>query len=1001
MLLLILRRLAIAAVTLPEICFIPSAYATGAKSSLGTIQTFASFSNPFHAYGVNPSAPTGLGGTFYGTTEFGGSQNRGTIYSFSPASGLKTVASFTGFPARYADQYPNGEYPIGGLTDIKTKLYGTTSAGGAPTLAGPSNNGTLFSFMPQAGVSTLASFNGGAGAVPTTSLIHRNGTIYGTTEAGGTTFAGYDHPPKGGAAYSGNIFSYTTSGGIQNLASFNGSNGASPSQLTDVNGTFYGTTYVGGTAASNDGTLFSYTPSAGITRLANFSGTDGGGTSNGAQPAGGLTYMDGALYGTTSYGGTNGDGTLFQYTPATGLRTLASFTGANGARPIATLKDLGGILYGTTATGGPKDAGTLFSYNPISGLNTVATFSGTDSRYSASELVADGGALIGTSNSGGSAGLGSIYRYQPSPSILEARDANLGESIDLLAKQIRDQKVPNLRAVEPASGFRSAVGTVIVNGLLSAEGNSQKFQYLYYSANTFHKTAQEDISHAEEYYTSGNQSIARYWLGQANAAMSMQSATTGDMGNLYTNIATTASSYVIQADEALGTTALAAGCTSFSGGLAVAGCIATADALDSASVFMIQRQNGSVDAAARDAVANFAENLVLTEIPEAKLLDVAGGSESLNSVVSGLLNNVGIKDRLENALAGAAIHYGLSKVAAYGLNLAIVQFTIANYGNVSSVSDSTPSTAVQTAGNGSLGGGVLNVGRNKLYNSHDINGIGDISAGQFVNNGEFNVSGGAGHISASTTNYKSMQVKNGRLTISGNLSNYGNVTVSRSSFNVSGSFSDFGSFSDSPSNSKFHDVYVGPSGYFSIAGAGQITVSGNFINNSERAHSWRTGGAILDFVGPGSHVFSLVGQDRGSSVSGFINNFSLGTLDLTDLSGYVTLAIGNPAYTDALYVRRIVGLNFRGGAVDNVIGDGLNIYYLGYLPENVYLSGMTYLLQDGGYLIPINTKPVPEPGSFVILLTGLLFLLCTFGISGMGRSVRSPVAVQRQDRYDN
>jgi uncharacterized repeat protein (TIGR03803 family) len=82
----------------------------------------------------------------------------------------------------------------------------------------------------------------------------------------------------------------------------------------DAAGNLYGTTVGGGTYGY--GTVFELTPIAGggwterVLHNFNNDGTDG------AYPYGGLIF-DGAgnLYGTTAWGGTYGNGTVFEITP--------------------------------------------------------------------------------------------------------------------------------------------------------------------------------------------------------------------------------------------------------------------------------------------------------------------------------------------------------------------------------------------------------------------------------------------------------------------------------------------------------------------------------------------------------------------------------------------------------------------------------------------------------------------------------------------------------------
>jgi uncharacterized repeat protein (TIGR03803 family) len=72
------------------------------------------------------------------------------------------------------------------------------------------------------------------------------------------------------------------------------------------------------------------------------------------------------LFGTTSRGGSGGDGTVFeiQKTAAGHASTpieLASFNGTNGGNPVAgLLADANGDLFGTTDEGGANGDGTVF-----------------------------------------------------------------------------------------------------------------------------------------------------------------------------------------------------------------------------------------------------------------------------------------------------------------------------------------------------------------------------------------------------------------------------------------------------------------------------------------------------------------------------------------------------------------------------------------------------------------------------------------------------------------
>jgi uncharacterized repeat protein (TIGR03803 family) len=147
------------------------------------------------------------------------------------------------------------------------------------------------------------------------------------------------------------------------------------------------------------------TPSVVLTTLASFDG------SNGATPQAGLV-MDpsGNLYGTTS--ATNG--TVFELAKGgSTIATLASFNGSNGAVPSVLLLDGSGNLYGTTLRGGTASAGTVFEVAQGSGtITTLASLKGGTIGSPNGVIMDPSGNLFGINNGfpvlGGSAGQG-IY----------------------------------------------------------------------------------------------------------------------------------------------------------------------------------------------------------------------------------------------------------------------------------------------------------------------------------------------------------------------------------------------------------------------------------------------------------------------------------------------------------------------------------------------------------------------------------------------------------------
>ena len=171
------------------------------------------------------------------------------------------------------------------------------------------------------------------------------------------------------------------------LYRFRGKNGSKPyaGLIFDNKGALYGTTSEGG--AYGWGTVFRLTPSAsGYTESFLYSFT---GYSDGGAPEAGLIFdKEGALYGTTTYGGSNKGGTVFKLVPSgSGYteRVLYAFCAksncTDGRAPVAGLvfgKD--GALYGTTALGG--------TFGSISGAGTVFKLTPSASGYRESVLYA-------------------------------------------------------------------------------------------------------------------------------------------------------------------------------------------------------------------------------------------------------------------------------------------------------------------------------------------------------------------------------------------------------------------------------------------------------------------------------------------------------------------------------------------------------------------------------------------------------------------------------------
>jgi len=211
-------------------------------------------------------------------------------------------------------------------------------------------------------LTTLVFFNGDNGSQPVGPLVvGADGNLYGTTQYGGDTFNGN---PESGL---GTVFKLKSDGTLTTLASFNGTNGCIPAAaLTPAaGGQLYGTTLCGGTGFTGDhfsgsGTIFKIGAHGGLTTLHYFTGSP----NDGASPVFSqlIQAFNGNLYGTTAGGGAYNDGTIFQLAPSGLLTTLFSFSEGDGIQPDAGLTSTGKFLtfYGTTSFGGDYGHGTIY-----------------------------------------------------------------------------------------------------------------------------------------------------------------------------------------------------------------------------------------------------------------------------------------------------------------------------------------------------------------------------------------------------------------------------------------------------------------------------------------------------------------------------------------------------------------------------------------------------------------------------------------------------------------
>ena len=385
----------------------------------------------------------------------------------SPAAQAQTfhvIHTFTGGS--------DGLGPLAGLTfDKQGNLYGTTYYGG-PVLDG--QNGVAFQLTPKGGrfhLNVLHSFGADTdGSNPVSKIIiGPDGALYGATNVGALTSqnnAGivfkltlaprseslaYQFPglhqggypdsapvfdPKGnmfgalpGDICCGVVYELTRSGSVWTesvLYAFTGaSDGNTPSGgvIRDQTGNLYGVTFGGG--SHGGGVVYQLVRSgSGWTEhvLHNFAEA-----SDGINPKGGLVFDHaGNLYGTTTFGGSRGGGTVFMLSHAGGSwKSTVIYSFAGSPQPGANLSfDAAGNLYGTTTWGGSSGQGEIFKLTHRGGTWTYTPLkdfaaSCSDGCEPVSDVIFDAsGNLYGTASAGGTGsscriGCGVVWKITP------------------------------------------------------------------------------------------------------------------------------------------------------------------------------------------------------------------------------------------------------------------------------------------------------------------------------------------------------------------------------------------------------------------------------------------------------------------------------------------------------------------------------------------------------------------------------------------------------------
>jgi len=366
-------------------------------------------SNPYQAGVVFDQS-----GNLYGVTEYGGLYGDGTVFQLTPSPGggwtENILYNFTGTS--------DGRYPSGGLViDGSRNLYGT--AWESPMYC----CGVVFRLSPSQGgwtYTVLYTFTGNDdGEDPQGDLMLLGSSLVGTTYSAGWQCG----------IGNGTVFIVSTSGGFVQAGCFRKGGSAHPAGVGVCETVICGTSATGGKEGAGSlfrwypydkeaGTMITFKPSA----------------KYGINPYGDLTSNagGGAIFGTTSWGGVGGKGTVYKLTPvwhgpyanSYRIAVVHSFTGANGdgAGPWGgVILDAAGNIYGTTAAGGsdPGSGGTVFKLTPVAknkwDETVLYSFSGgADGSEPTGSIIFDSaGNIYGTTYEGGAYGNGVVYEVAP------------------------------------------------------------------------------------------------------------------------------------------------------------------------------------------------------------------------------------------------------------------------------------------------------------------------------------------------------------------------------------------------------------------------------------------------------------------------------------------------------------------------------------------------------------------------------------------------------------
>lgn len=425
-------------------------------ASTGEYKEVYQFPNGQTELGIHPfgNLLAASNGKLYGTTRMGGTNSSGVIFEYDPLS--DTYTKLFDFDAT------SGTNPEGTLVEGSNGvLYGTTRYGGQ------SGFGTFFKFtLATSNFAVIVNFQSNQGTNPINSLIKiDNSTIIGST-------------PNGGLNDRGVIFKYDFVLDdfqiVYHLGIHPNLYGSISSLAFDGVNKVYGTSSPADTLVPSK--LFCYNLSSDtVTILHTFNPL-----TDGHQPIGGVTILNGKLYGFNSMGGANYHGAFYKYDISGDLFSVIEYSGVgsqsfkrNRTTPFVASNNMiylmgsSGSIFMTSV----PVVGGVTKYDPIANSfgkvidfnNSVTGSVPTGTLYQTSNGKLFGSAKYGGTNSSGT--LFEIDRFNwdlqtvvNAPSIAGANF--IGNLIEEQGKLYTVSSSGSIVVIDPLIPQISATGTV-------------------------------------------------------------------------------------------------------------------------------------------------------------------------------------------------------------------------------------------------------------------------------------------------------------------------------------------------------------------------------------------------------------------------------------------------------------------------------------------------------------------------------------------------------------